>query len=416
MADWIGLAESAYALDGDLDDWLAGICDRAAPLLDLGLGVAAYTFKVTPTSLEGDGIATRGGPGEFADSVRNAMIGAGPAGVKRFLGAGTSVHTMSEWILEPLPEEHEGFRAATSGEFQDVLGVLVFTGRGYGLSLAIPLDTPRAPTPPERRHLGRIGAHLGAGMRLRGALSREIAVEPEAVLDPDGKVRDAQGEAVGREPRERLREAVRRLERARTRANRSDPESLELWEGLVRGRWSLVDRFESDGRRFIVAHRNAPELGDPRGLTKREHHVAERVGRGSSNKEIAYELGISESSVANAVASTRRKLGLQSRIDLAAFFAPGGLRSQLTAYEIAGETLAVGVAERVDTDALAQLTDAEQEVTLHLMSGATNAEISRRRSTSENTTANQVKSIYERLGVDSRSALAARLAKTGDGS
>ena len=46
------------------------------------------------------------------------------------------------------------------------------------------------------------------------------------------------------------------------------------------------------------------------------------------------------------------------------------------------------------------------------MSGATNAEISRRRGTSENTTANQVKAIYERLGVDSRTALAARLAKT----
>ncbi len=411
MADWIGLAESAYALDGDQEAWLHGICEHAAPILDLGLGVAVYTFHASPTRLQSEGVATLGGPAGFADIVRDSIDGAGPAGVSRFLGCGTSVHTMSEAIFDALPEEHDGFRQHTSGEFADVLGVLVLGGGGRGLSLSIPLDRRRVPTPSERRHLGRIGAHLGAGMRLRRALSNEAGLEPEAVLDPDGRIRDARGEAEGREPRDRLREAVQRLERARTSEHRTDAASLKLWQGLVRGRWSLVDRFESDGRRFVVALRNQPELGDARGLSQREHHVSELAGSGLSNKEIAYETGLSASSVANALANARRKLGLESRVDFATFFAPGGLRSRLSAFEIAGQTLAVGVAELIDDEALAPLTEAEREIALHLVRGATNAEISRLRRTSENTTANQVKTIYERLGVSSRTALAARLAQ-----
>jgi DNA-binding CsgD family transcriptional regulator len=214
---------------------------------------------------------------------------------------------------------------------------------------------------------------------------------------------------MGSEPRATLREAVRRLERARTRDHRGDPESLALWEGLVRGRWSLVDRFDSDGRRFVVAHRNEPNLGDPRGLSAREHQVAEHVGVGRSNKEIAYELGISESAVANAAARAQRKLGLRSRPELASFFAAGGLRARLVSFELAGETFAVGSGSAVDESLLERLTPAEREVTLHLLRGATNAEVARRRGTSPNTVANQVQSIFDRLGVGSRVELAARL-------
>lgn len=192
---------------------------------------------------------------------------------------------------------------------------------------------------------------------------------------------------------------------------RADPESLALWAGLVRGRWSLVDHFDTDGRRFVVAHRNQPDLGDPRGLSAREHQVAEHVGMGESNKEIAYAFGISESAVANAVARAQRKLDLASRVELGSLFAPGGIRSRLAEYRLDGDDFVVGSAELIEAEALESLPPAEREVVVHLLRGATNAEIGRRRDTSTNTVANQVRSICQKFAVRSRVELAARLAR-----
>lgn len=416
MADWIGLAESAYRLDG-LDDWVAGIRDAGGAMLDQGLGVAVHSFRTTPTTLRTESVAVHGGPSDLAEIVRKTNESASPGAVARFLGWGTSVMTLSQAIFDWLPAERQSFDESSRATTPDVLGVLVLCGGGRGVSISIPIPESRPATSLERRHLGRVGAHLAAGMRLREALAGEPAeveakadgTEDEAVLEPSGALHEARGAARGSEPRARLREAVRRLEQARTRGRREDPESLQLWEGLVRGRWSLVDRFDSDGRRFIVARRNEPQLGDPRGLSPREHQVAEHVGAGRSNKEIAYEFGISESAVANAAARARRKLGMGSRLELARFFAPGGLRARLVSFELAGEIFAAGAASLVDEVALERLTPAEREVALHLLRGATNAEIGHRRGTSHYTVANQVQSIFERLGVGSRVELAARL-------
>ena len=57
-------------------------------------------------------------------------------------------------------------------------------------------------------------------------------------------MQDGQRPATDRGSRENLREAVLRIERARTHAGRSEPDAaLDNWEALVDGRWSLVDRF-----------------------------------------------------------------------------------------------------------------------------------------------------------------------------
>ena len=99
------------------------------------------------------------------------------------------------------------------------------------------------------------------------------------------------------------------IERCRT-GRVDEHEVLDAWRGLVAGRWSIVDRFESDGRRYLVARPNDPELGDPRGLTRSEHQVAELVGLGRSNKQIAYALGISRSAVSLRLRDAMTKLGL----------------------------------------------------------------------------------------------------------
>ncbi len=65
----------------------------------------------------------------------------------------------------------------------------------------------------------------------------------------------AEGAAKHRDARAFLRHAALATERARGALRNADPDqALQLWRGLVDGRWSLIEQFSSDGRRFLVAH------------------------------------------------------------------------------------------------------------------------------------------------------------------
>lgn len=140
----------------------------------------------------------------------------------------------------------------------------------------------------------------------------------EVVIDPSGfRVTEAQGHAKSRKALESLREAALRIDRARGRMRESDPEkALELWTALVRGRWSTVDWFDSDGRRFVLGLPNAPNVSDPRGLSEREVQVVAYVVSGQTNKLIGYQLGLSKGRVSTVLGSAMRKLGVQTRAQL----------------------------------------------------------------------------------------------------
>jgi DNA-binding NarL/FixJ family response regulator len=100
-----------------------------------------------------------------------------------------------------------------------------------------------------------------------------------------------------------------------------EPErALELWQGLVQGRWTLVDTVDTDGKRFVLARRNAPR---PRAFDKldaEERCVLSYAAFGHSNKDMAYELGCSMNAVSATLSRGLRKLGLRSRTELAVVF------------------------------------------------------------------------------------------------
>jgi DNA-binding NarL/FixJ family response regulator len=205
--------------------------------------------------------------------------------------------------------------------------------------------------------------------------------------------------------RGRLATAVRNVERARTASGRSDPEgALELWTGLVAGEWSLVDEWESDGRRYVAAYRNGPDVKDPRGLTLVERRVLRFASLASSNKDIAFTLGLSEGAVASAVSQLLRKLRCRRRSDLLAFADPASAAH--VRLHVAGDEIGVlAVARALDDAALDRLSPAERAIAAALVEGKTNAAIARARGTSAHTVANQIRSIFERLGVGSRTEL-----------
>lgn len=76
--------------------------------------------------------------------------------------------------------------------------------------------------------------------------------------------------------RDELRRATLAFDRARTKKMRADVElATKQWWPLVVSRWSLLDDFASDGRRFVVAverERAATVASNARLRVRHAHH------------------------------------------------------------------------------------------------------------------------------------------------
>ena len=93
-------------------------------------------------------------------------------------------------------------------------------------------------------------------------------------------------------------------------------ELVETLEELLRGRCVLLDRFDANGRRYLVVARCGREEAHPRALSPREAEVVLHALRGESHKRIAYELRLSRSSVTKLLRSALGKLRLRSQAQL----------------------------------------------------------------------------------------------------
>ncbi len=412
--DWVSLIEAGYNLEGNDESWLKLVLDQAKPLFERGWWPGIATYQFTPTTIRIDQAITRGPSNKirkFLHETTDTTI-VNPKAIDLVYRSGIQVASLSDQLFSRLPEQRTVMQRQTRGLFRDVLGIKALTGQGQGILMTRFFFKTITPTALERKRWSLIASHLGAGLRLRNvAHALNLNAAPvEGIFDGSGKLYEAREEAKESSARDTLREAVKRIDYLRTRTGRSDPDTaMEQWEGLVQGRWSLVDHFDTDRRRFVVAIKNDPTYPDPRGLTMRERQVAEFIGLGHSCKEISYTLGVSQSAITNCTARAQQKLGFSSLPELAAFFAPSGLRAKLAEVAIHGEDLLVGAYPLINEERVGDLTDAERTVLAHLVSGSTNHDIAKKRQSSEHTVANQVQSIFRKLGVMSRSELAAQL-------
>ncbi len=406
--DWIAVVEAAYRLEDDETSWLTGLLSRLLDL-DHGLGVVAQVFRATPKGHQLVQVVSHGGPADLEAHVAE-LTNSFPRDVVTHLrryGETTSMRG-ALGALGHEPAFAERIRSL-SLPYVDVHYLPIHDGETHTLAIsgACPTENARPPHPGRMR---RLAAHIGAGFRLRHRLGASGG-EGEAIFSTRGRLEHGDGEA--QQLRATLTEAVTRRERARGRARKTPDEALELWRGLVDGRWSLVDRIEHDGRRYVVAHRNEPRVRDPRGLTQREARIAESLGRGSTLKEIAYDDGVGESAVAKAAARARAKLGLGSLSELAAFFTPH-LRLSAAPFRVGTEqffSAPIGPHGQL----LESLSPAERDVAERAARGESNRRIADARGTSPNTVANQLRRVFSLLEVDSRVELARLLVAGGAG-
>lgn len=411
--DWISLVEAAYDYAAE-DAWLAGVLRAATPLFPADAQLAAFSAELTPTRFRIADVAVPQDAPELADAVRATNAHAPRVVIDACYRSGDAVGSLSERVFARHPEARERFREGVGGRFEDVLGVVGHTGDGHLVMLSAALNRTARPSALQRRRWPRVAAHVAAGLRVRRWVRRRVLDEGAvaAVLDPSGRVLDARVDARSASARECLRQAVRRIDVARSARGRAESDgALAAWEALVAGRWSLVDRFDADGRRWIVAVQADPMHPDPRGLSKRERQVATFVGLGHATKRIAYALGLSTTSVTTHASRAAAKLGLRSRAELAAFFSPRGVRARLAEVAIDGDRFLVGASAMLDGEQLARLTPSEREIAALLIVGDSDADIARRRAVSARTVAKQAQEIYRKLGVGSRVELAAALTR-----
>jgi DNA-binding CsgD family transcriptional regulator len=321
--DWLAVVESAYRTDLDEQKWLDGVLDAARPMLDHRVGIAALRYDASSMSaLVPLRFITSGTPRGLRSEECMRLIqesSPNPEFLARTFGA-LSCGLVSQTFGAGFPRVLEHLRPFGVVDMVAVNGVDPSL-MGCFLTGNLP-PTASAPLASRTRAMWtRISAHLAAGYRVRRRVS-EGSSSVEAVLTPDGKVEHAEGLAREREAREALRDSVQLLDRVRTRLRRDDPDAaMSSWKGLVEARWSLLDHFETGGKRYVIARQNeATEPTTLSQLSSRERQVVAFVALGHANKVIAYELGLSPSTVAVLITRASRKLGVRSRSELAAAY------------------------------------------------------------------------------------------------
>jgi len=319
----IDLVEAAYRLTPDESDWLECVLAAGLSTMEQAVFATGVTFK-------------RPGKGQIARVQAWKHAGASDGVQKASVQHAANVPKEVEraWFRQGLvdtasqvsDESRQFFEAIASktGTIRDGLLVNAMDPDGHGAYIAILLPEQLKLDAAERERWKMLGAHLTAGHRVWAAVVS--ATDPstlpcgaEAVVDPKTfRVTDAAG--CGQDPNVAvmLRDCARRVDRARGRLKKTDPdEALQTWWALMHGRWSMVDWFDSDGRRFVLGVPNPPDLGDPRGLTERELQVATYAARGETGKLISYRLGVTRGIVSHELNAAMRKLGVKTQAQLA---------------------------------------------------------------------------------------------------
>lgn len=314
----LDILDAAYARDTSDDVWLTRVTRAVRPNLDRGLGVTGYFVRI-------------GGPGEFEGhghvgptkvdvlALWNGLIANAGREFLRQIHLGGPFGLSNTPLVLGLRESASALGTLHEHEASGAAGLMGLDSDGEGIAFATwaPGGRSLAAGRGEEAFWNRVAPHLATAARLRRRL-RADAQAPAAVLEPGGKLVHAEGGARTRLARAALREATLRLDRAHTRGVGSDAaQTLALWRCMVEKRWTLVDQFERDGRRYVVAYPNLPRTAAAISfLSPREQMVAGAAALGHANKVIAYALDLAESTVATLLSRAARKLGARSRVQL----------------------------------------------------------------------------------------------------
>lgn len=217
------------------------------------------------------------------------------------------------------------------------------------------------------------------------------------------EVDPAEREAPGSTPRSALRPSPRALALAADHQPILSATRLTR-KALLAGDWFIVDVFRRDTElRALLKSGEAV-------ITQREQEILEGVLAGMPDRELSRQLGITRQCVCGHLGNVVSKLGAESRFTaletwriLAEAERGRAGRAQLAEVRYGDDTLlsvTVQVPPRPEIEA--RLSSAETNVAWLVCDGLSNRDIAIERGTAERTVANQVASIFQKLGVSRR--------------
>lgn len=321
----LSLVEQAYRLDLSETEWMKALARHAGALTPGEDGAMVYSFDATQPE-EGVGIDLHGShdvPTTFTEATLGLNGNSSPEEVAQFYHRGVLCGTVSETLRRAgsSPERNPRYAAHVARQgYPDSFGLTASSPLHRGVAVNAPLPGEMTLQPRVVYRWCQIGVHLQAAFRLRRAI-RDGVSEPEVALDPErGRLHWERG-PTGEVPRDALCRAAQEIDHARSRRGAdAEVDALDMWSGLVEGRWTLVESFEGGGKRLFLAYPNHVGLPNLRALSERERQVVAYVVQGDANKWIAYQLGVRQATVARHLSTALQKLGLRHRHELIWFY------------------------------------------------------------------------------------------------
>ena len=313
----IAVADAGYSLAADDETWLRGVLEAARPVLDHGSFVHGWIIQPEAPRFRACAAIRLPEGASFEEHVRDRHPDPSDPelGVMRIPSA--LVTSSSVWGLEGEPLASKAHFPHGFG-LADTIAVTAADPSGIATLLVGALPESGRFSATDQKKWNRVASHLAAALRLRERLRAapaEASLDAaDAVLDPRTR-RAVHASSEAESHLEMIREAAEVLA---ARHGTSDPARLvAAWRALVAGRWSLVDTFDTDQKRFFVLRKNEPAAPGPDLLSPSQRAIAAYVAMGHSNKAIAYHLGLSESAISRSLDQIVRRLGLPSRAALA---------------------------------------------------------------------------------------------------
>jgi DNA-binding NarL/FixJ family response regulator len=208
----------------------------------------------------------------------------------------------------------------------------------------------------------------------------------------------------------------------------------ELWRLLVTGALRVVDTFHTEERCYLTLASPATVGRSARRLSARKVETLQRILLGERQKTVALDSNLAASTIALTVAECLRTLGLDSRtarVPSLVALAAHAARGQTDVIDCRVAEFSIPLAEGAQTDAQAfrlykvvsvarpdleigsALSGAEYAVARLLVEGKSYAEMALLRGTSVRTVANQVASVFQKVGVSGRSEFLSALVRNG---
>lgn len=382
--NFVALLEHCYREGGSHHEWLSNLLDVGRSVLQNGFGYGFSMQRATaqgPVPFLGDYRSMSIDPFRETAAIDNIDVRA-----YETLWHPRRPATFISSLIVALPQELRGMMVdyLEGARVVDMFGVLGHPTHDTAFALWTGVARRSDISRRARDALLRMRIHIEAGLRLRLNGASQVV----AILTPTGRIEHLTAKADGRHSCEQLMDHARAIETARTQLTPAEQErALGAWRALVAGRWSMIERVDTDGKRFYFAFENPPYAVQHRELSQVECSVIDMFARGHAGKYVAYALGIAESSVSRHLRSATARLGFREISDLLRF---------------------AGTVQRLESPVekvMPLLTQSERSVLELLRQGLSNRAIGELRGTSERTVANQIATLLRKTGARSRKGL-----------